>query len=115
MAMHPDKRHIPKPLSSVIHWLLDSDSSIRWQVLRNLTDASEEEVVAERARVAIDGWGAAFAISSRATEKHILELCQETPCEAPSPAGLCQSPTANTANCVDFGGLKGNVWSKIPD
>jgi hypothetical protein len=60
MATNPDKRHIPKPPSSVIHWLLDSDSSIRWQVLRDLTDASEEEVAAERARVATESWGAAL-------------------------------------------------------
>jgi hypothetical protein len=31
--------------------LLDSDPSIRWQALRDLTDASAEEVAAERARV----------------------------------------------------------------
>ena len=43
---------------SVIQWLLDSDPSIRWQVMRDLTDASEEEVAAERARVATEGWGA---------------------------------------------------------
>ena len=43
---------------SVLDWLLDSDPALRWQVLRDLTDASPEEVVAERARVATDGWGA---------------------------------------------------------
>jgi hypothetical protein len=43
---------------TVIDWLLDSDPSIRWQVLRDLTDASKDEVLAERARVATDGWGA---------------------------------------------------------
>src|SRR5215470_1210610 len=44
--------------SAVIRWLLDSDSSIRWQVLRDLTDASAEEVAAERALVATEGVGA---------------------------------------------------------
>jgi len=44
--------------SAVITWLLDSDSSIRWQVLRDLTDASAEEVAAERALVATEGVGA---------------------------------------------------------
>ena len=39
-------------------WLLDSDRSIRWQVMEHLTDASADEVVAERARVAHEGWGA---------------------------------------------------------
>jgi hypothetical protein len=43
---------------SVIDWLLDSDPSIRWQVMRDLTDASAEEVAAERARVGTEGDGA---------------------------------------------------------
>jgi hypothetical protein len=42
----------------VIGWLLDSDPSIRWQVLRDLLDASEAEWSAERAKVATEGWGA---------------------------------------------------------
>lgn len=42
----------------LIAWLLDSDPAIRWQVLRDLTDAPAEEVAAERARVAREGWGA---------------------------------------------------------
>jgi hypothetical protein len=43
---------------NTIDWLLDSDPSIRWQVLRDLTDASAADVAAERARVATEGWGA---------------------------------------------------------
>jgi hypothetical protein len=43
---------------NVIEWLLDSDPAIRWQVMRDLLDAPEQEVAAERARVATDGWGA---------------------------------------------------------
>lgn len=43
---------------SAIDYLLDSDPAIRWQVLRDLTDAPPEEVAAERARVATEGWGA---------------------------------------------------------
>src|SRR2546421_723013 len=42
----------------VVEWLLDSDPAIRWQVMRDLTDAPEEQVAAERARVASEGWGA---------------------------------------------------------
>jgi hypothetical protein len=42
----------------VIDWLLDSDPAIRWQVLRDLTDASPEATSAERSRVATEGWGA---------------------------------------------------------
>lgn len=37
---------------------MDSDPAIRWQVMRDLTDAPEKEVAAERARVAGEGWGA---------------------------------------------------------
>ncbi len=51
-------RQALKPNRSVIQWLLDSDPSIRWQVMRDLTGAPAEEVTAERARVATEGWGA---------------------------------------------------------
>ena len=44
----------------VTAWLLDADPSIRWQVLRDLLDAPPEQVAAERARVAKEGWGARF-------------------------------------------------------
>jgi hypothetical protein len=43
---------------SVISWLLDSDPSIRWQVMRDLLDAPEPEWRAERAKVETEGWGA---------------------------------------------------------
>ena len=43
---------------NVIDWLLDSDPAIRWQVMRDLTDAPADEVAAERAKVATEGWGA---------------------------------------------------------
>jgi len=43
---------------SAIDYVLESDPAIRWQVLRDLTDAAPEEVAAERARVATEGWGA---------------------------------------------------------
>ncbi|MDQ3689488.1 MAG: hypothetical protein M3406_05530 [Chloroflexota bacterium] len=42
----------------VIDWLLDSDPAIRWQVMRDLTDAPADDVAAERAKVATEGWGA---------------------------------------------------------
>lgn len=48
--MHADEELIP--------WLLQGDPAIRWRVLQNLVDASEQEVTRERARVATDGWGA---------------------------------------------------------
>lgn len=43
---------------NVTEWLLDSDPAIRWQVMRDLTGAPEDVVIAERARVATEGWGA---------------------------------------------------------
>jgi hypothetical protein len=58
MATRPPKRQLPKPTRAVIEWLLDSDPSIRWQVMRDLTGAPAAEVAAERARVATEGAGA---------------------------------------------------------
>lgn len=43
---------------NVLEWLLDADPAIRWQVLRDLAGAEPDEVAAERARVATEGWGA---------------------------------------------------------
>jgi hypothetical protein len=42
----------------VTEWLLDADPSIRWQVMRDLTGERYDVVAAERARVAMEGWGA---------------------------------------------------------
>ncbi|HVT96375.1 MAG TPA: hypothetical protein VHE33_02645, partial [Acidobacteriaceae bacterium] len=45
---------------NVIEWLLDSDPAIRWQAMRDLTDAPAATIVAERARVSQEGVGAAI-------------------------------------------------------
>lgn len=50
-------------MNEVTSWLLDADPAIRWQALRDLTDAPAAEVAAERSKVAEAGWG-----------KRILEL-----------------------------------------
>jgi len=42
----------------VIDWLLDSDPSIRWQVMRDLLGARESDWAAERAKIEFLGWGA---------------------------------------------------------
>ena len=55
MATNPPKRQAPKATRTVIGWLLDSDLSLRWQVMRDLTDASANEIAAERLRVATEG------------------------------------------------------------
>jgi hypothetical protein len=49
----------------VIDWLLEGDPSIRWQVLRDLLDAPDDQVRAERERVAGEGWGAALLDAQR--------------------------------------------------
>jgi hypothetical protein len=43
---------------TVIEWLLDSDPSIRWQVMRDLTGEPANAFAAERSRVATRGLGA---------------------------------------------------------
>ena len=58
MATNPPERQAPQPEESVIGWLLDSDPSVRWQVMQDLMGAPAEEVAAERARVATEGAGA---------------------------------------------------------
>jgi hypothetical protein len=40
---------------NAIDWLLDSDPAVRWQTLRDLTDASPASITAERARVPHEG------------------------------------------------------------
>jgi hypothetical protein len=42
----------------VVTWLLEGDPAIRWQVMRDLSGASPEDVATERARVEHEGWGA---------------------------------------------------------
>jgi hypothetical protein len=66
MATNPPKRPTSPPVNAVIQWLLDSDPSIRWQTLRDLAHAPDEEVAAKRARVATDGWGAQLLTSQGA-------------------------------------------------
>jgi len=39
-------------------WLLDADPALRWQVLRDLSEAPPDAVAAERARITTEGWGA---------------------------------------------------------
>jgi hypothetical protein len=51
-------RKITKPSRAVVRWLLDSDPAIRWQVMRDLTDESDDAIAEERSRVAAEGWGA---------------------------------------------------------
>ena len=54
MPNDPDAR---SSNDAVIDWLLDADPSIRWQVMRHLTDTPADVVATERSRVASEGWG----------------------------------------------------------
>jgi hypothetical protein len=56
--MSSNQRVLAKATKAVIRWLLDSDPSIRWQVMRDLMDEPDDVVAADRSRVAVDGWGA---------------------------------------------------------
>jgi hypothetical protein len=58
MTTETPQREAPERRKSVIQWLLDSDPSIRWQVMLDLMDESDEIVAGERSRVASEGWGA---------------------------------------------------------
>ena len=41
-----------------VAWLLDSDPALRWQVMRDLTDASTASIATERSRIPREGLGA---------------------------------------------------------
>jgi hypothetical protein len=60
MSMRASAAAIKNHDPAVIAWLLDSDPALRWQVLRDLLDAPADQVAAERAHVATEGWGAAL-------------------------------------------------------
>jgi len=50
--------HDYAPRPAHIRWLLEAVPAIRWQTMRDLTDASPATFAAERARVATEGIGA---------------------------------------------------------
>ncbi len=58
MTTKTRQEETPEQRKSVMQWLLDSDPSIRWEVMRDLMDESDEIVAGERSRVACEGWGA---------------------------------------------------------
>lgn len=58
MVTNLSKQEDQRLKETAVQWLLDSDPAIRWQTMRDLTDAPNEEVAADRAKVATEGWGA---------------------------------------------------------
>lgn len=57
-STQPQQTTKPNIDKAVLDWLLDSDPSIRWQVMQDLIGAPAEEVAVERSRVATEGLGA---------------------------------------------------------
>ena len=54
----PMRSHDCGPRPAQLKWLLNSDPTVRWQVMRDLTGEPPDAIAAERARVATEGWGA---------------------------------------------------------
>ena len=116
MATDPAKRQVRKSESPVIGWLLNADPSIRWQALRDLTDAPADEVAAERARVATEGpgarllarqapdgrWGGAAWNRGWDSTMHVLTLLREMGLD---PAGgAAQRAVGRVRDCVTWQG-----------
>jgi hypothetical protein len=59
--------YVPRPAQ--LKWLLDSDSAIRWQVMRDLTGEAPNATASERSRVATEGWGAQLLARQSPTGK----------------------------------------------
>ncbi len=59
---------------NVIDWLLDSDPAVRWQVMRDLTDAPGDEIATQRAKVVTEGWGAQLLTAQCASTSDGLRL-----------------------------------------
>ena len=57
------------PRPAHLKWLLDSDPSIRWQVMRDLTGETPTAIAAERCRIATQGWGAKLLARQSSTGK----------------------------------------------
>ena len=65
MTINPAEGTAATANGSVTEWLLDSDPSIRWLVMRDLLGAPEQAVATERARVATEGVGARLLAMQR--------------------------------------------------
>ena len=102
---------------NVMRWLLNSDRSIRWQAMRDLTDAADGDVAAERSRVACEGWGAAllafqapdgrFVVGGKrgwSTDLHPLILLKDMGLDPASRASAQRRRTR--ARPSDLGGLR---------
>jgi hypothetical protein len=94
MATNLSNQQASQPQNSVIQWLLDSDPSIRAQVLRDLTDASPDEVAAERAKFALQGWSLQFLRGQGADGYWGSVVCARSPLLHHLPRASWPYPTA---------------------
>jgi hypothetical protein len=58
---------------NAIDWLLESDPAIRWQTMRDLTDAAPSTIAAERARILSEGLAAAILSQQQSDGSWIRE------------------------------------------
>jgi hypothetical protein len=89
---------------NVVDWLLDSDPALRWQVLRDLTEAEPGVVAAERARVATDGWGARLLALEDADGMWAGGACFPAGYDGGEP-GQPWTPTMHTLQTLQIFGL----------
>jgi len=90
---------------SAIDWLLAGDPAIRWQVLRDLTDAPPDEVAAERARVEHDGWGARLLALEDPNGLWAGGACFPADYRWGQPGGQPWTATMNTLQTLQILGL----------
>lgn len=89
-----------KPVTA-IEWLLDSDPSIRWQVMRDLLGEPEEAIAAERAKVATEGWGERLLALQGPDGQWGKDVLPES--TRTSGEGLPDVATRNfSATCIEF-------------
>ena len=103
------KWQAPKPKRSAIQWLLDSDPSIRWQVMRDLTDASDEEIAAERAKIATNGWGATLLAAAQSEDMAPGPETPAFPNAQPCALYYCCMTWGSTRLMSKLGALFGQV------
>ena len=53
--------------NELLKWLLNGDPAIRYQTLRDLTDASKDKIEIERRKIENEGWGAKFLSKANPT------------------------------------------------
>jgi hypothetical protein len=114
MAIDNVQREVPDASEGVMRWLLDSDPSIRWQVMRDLGGACDESVAPERARIADEGWGSRLLDRQRADGKWgddvAAPLWQSTLCTLVLLKDMGLEPTNERARRAVERVREGTTW-----